>query len=526
MDYTLMGLGSAYRGMAAAQAALNVMGNNVANANTEGYSRQRVEMAATPSIQLVAMSTPVSLAQIGNGVDIQQIHRLRDDFLEQKVRAETSTLGAYTTIQEQVNIIESQFQEPGDSGLSSVMTKFFNSWDELAAAPESSAARSLVREQGNALVNTLNTLDRNLNRLRVEADQMVTQKVAEVNDYLRQIASLNVQIAQTRVMGAEGNALMDRRDTVLEKLSGLLNIQTMNQADGKVFVYLQGRGLIDSDTDRPEELTTKANEEGKFRDVEFRGLGVDRRVLGGSLGALIQVRDEIIGRNKAEARPAFPALADTPEGMLYQLDELANKFAQKVNAWHEVGVGIQGSTGNAFFANNDGQASDQAYMGAGNLIVDLAIQNGFKGLDLIAAGHPVGMDADGNPLVDAGGNPVLPGPGDNGIAQKIAAIRAEMWKQEGLNTPNGTETVTLNDFYRSFLSNLGVTGQVADRTARNQTAVLDQLNTQRESTSGVNLDQEMSDMVRYQHAYNASAKVISMFDQMLDRLINGVAPGR
>lgn len=531
MDYTLMGLGSAYRGMAAAQAALNTMGNNVANANTDGYSRQRVDLTASTSIQEVSMNTSVSLAQVGAGVDIQQISRIRDDFLEQKVRAETSTLGANQTVQEQVNLVEAQFQEPGDSGLNSVMTGYFNSWDELAAQPESVSARSQVREQGLAVANTLNSLNRNLTRMRVEADSQVQQQVADANTYLHQIANLNLQIAQTRVIGAGANTLMDQRDVALEKLSKIINIQTTSQADGKVFVYLAGRGLIDSDTNRPEELTTQAGaEESKFVDVAFRGQAIDSKTLGGSIGALIQVRDEIIGRSDPQAQPAASVAPDSAKyhGVLYQLDQLANEFAQKVNAWHSQGTGIDGSTGNDFFYNNDPGSANQNFIGAGNIMVSKAIQNGPLGLNLIAAGHPLGTDADGNPLVDPNtGQPVAAGPGDNGTAQKISSVRSELWGERGtqqLQVPN--ETRTLNDFYRSFLSNLGVAGQVADRTAKNQTNVLDQLNNQRESISGVNMDQEMSDMVRFQHAYNASAKVISVFDQMLDTLINQVAPGR
>ncbi|MNX82918.1 Flagellar hook-associated protein 1 [compost metagenome] len=196
--------------------------------------------------------------------------------------------------------------------------------------------------------------------------------------------------------------------------------------------------------------------------------------------------------------------------MLYQLDKLANELAQKVNAYHTTGTDLSGAmAGTPFFVNNNPYASvsDNSFIGVQGIMVNLDIQNGTSGLDKIVAGRPT----------DAL-RPTAPGPADNEIAQKIASIRSEA----GFGHP----TQTLNDYYRTFLSNLGVVGQSANRTAVNQTNLIAHLHDQREAVSGISFDQEMSDLVRYQHAYNASAKVLTMFDEVLDRLINGVAPGR
>lgn len=514
MDYSLFGLGAAVRGMAAAQAALNTIGNNLANANTEGYSRQRVEQQPVPSVSMVTFNTPVSLAQLGGGVGVKDVTRMRDGFLDIKIIQENAIYGNNDTLYKNVAQIERAFQEPSDFGLASVMTKFFNSWDQLAVNPESSAARSEVRAQGLALANTMNGLNRTLTRMRAEQDSMIQRAASDINSYAEQISSLNQLILQSTIDGVTPNNLMDQRDLAIEKLSKLVNVQTQKSDDGKILVYLKGRALVDAD--RADKLTTQPNAEGAYSDVVYRGQTIDPKEMGGSLGALFQLRDEVIGRNAAAARPAAPVLPDTKQGLLYQLDVLANELAQKVNSYHSSGTDLNGNqTGIDFFVNNNPLASDPTFIGLGGLMVNGIIQADVPpGLNRIAAGRGVG-----------GSWPATtPGPGDNTIAQAIAAVRAET--ADLVRSPEFGTTETLNDYYRRFLSNLGVVGQAAERNATNQTNLIDHLQQQRESVSGVNFDQEMTDMVRYQHAYNASAKVISMFDQMLDRLINGVAPGR
>lgn len=510
MDYSLFGLGAAARGMAAAQAALNTIGNNLANANTEGYSRQRVDQQPVPSVSIVSFNTPVSLAQLGGGVSVREITRMRDGFLDIKIHQENAVHGNNETLYKQIAQVEQAFQEPSEFGLASVMTKFFNSWDQLAVNPESSAARSEVRAQGMALANTMNGLNRTLTRMRAEQDSQIQRAASDINGLSEQISALNQLIIQSSVDGVTPNNLLDQRDLAIEKLSKIVNIQTQTSDDGKILVYLKGRALVDAD--RASLLTVQPNAEGSYSDVVYRGQAIDPKEMGGSLGALFRLRDEVIGRNAAEARPAAPALPDTETGLLYQLDVLANELAQKVNAHHRSGTDLNGAqNGQNFFANNNAAtASDPTFIGLGGLMVDAAIQ----------ADVPPGL----NKIVAGRGGAPLPGPGDNTIAQRIASARAET--ADLVRSPEFGATETLNDYYRRFLSNLGVVGQAAERNATNQTKLIEHLQAQRESVSGVNFDQEMTDMVRYQHAYNASAKVISMFDQMLDRLINGVAPGR
>ena len=557
MDYGLYGLGIAYRGMVASQAALNTIANNLSNANTEGYSRQRIEAAPAPSTLVQSMGTGISLSQLGGGVDVRRIIRNRDEFLDVRMRAEISDEGYASTLKQQINFLETQFQEPGPNGLGSVINSYFSAWDQLSVNPESSAARSEVRQIGLSVANTFRSLYENINRMRIEADSEIQNGIVEVNSYIDQVVTLNKEIAATRTLGSEPNALMDRRDLLVEKMSRLVNVQTSVQEDGKMFVFLGGRALVDGD--KAEHLEQIPSAENTLLDVSYRGEAIPGEGLGGRLRALLEMRDQVIGRSALATRlsadrvgevqggVAKKGLEDTPDGILYQLDTLANEFANRVNTLHVYGSPLDPnfnrpdpaknglptaipSNGllsddqlqtalsgdfkpNIFFQNaatkpgSTKLPSRPGFIGAGQIDVAADILAGNAGLNRIAAGKPRDLTTGADP-----------GPGDNGTAKQIALLRS---------TPMfGTTTETLGDRYRTFLSDLGVKGQFTERMATNQENLIEHLKSQREQTSGVNFDQVMSDMVRYQHAYNASAKIINMLDQALDKLINGMPPGR
>lgn len=494
MDYSLLGINAAVRGMAAAQTALNTMGHNISNANTEGYSRQRVNVSAATPIPTPGFNTPVRIASLGSGTQINGINRLRNEFLDLQVRRENASLGFSEAFVENIMLIEDIFHEPSDTGLSSLLDEFFNSWHTLASNPESSAVRAVVRDQAATLANALNDVAVRLNMQRREIDAQVKNGLTDINIFTEQIAQLNVQIAEMQAGGGSANHLMDQRDLLLEKISKLIKVHTVQHEDGKVWVYLNGRALVAGNIQTP--LDFKPNAEGAYSDILFEGRVIPQAETGGKIGALLELRDEVIGRERF--RPSSPSLPDTPNGILHRLDTLTNELAQRVNALHMAGTKADGTpNGIPFFVNRRGGS---AFMGAGQIEVNPLIMAGTAGLNEIAAG--------GTPYT---------GPGDAGTAQQIAALR-------NLATMGGT--TTFEDDYRNFLAGLGVMGQSARRTAKNQEEVLHHLFERKEEVSGVNMDEEMADMVRYQHAYQASARALNAFDEILDRIINGLGAGR
>lgn len=499
MDFSLLGINAAVRGMTAAQTALNTMGHNVANANTEGYSRQRVNVSAASPLPTPGFNTPVRIASIGAGTQVNGINRLRDEYLDLQVRRENATLGANEAFAEHVKLIEDIFHEPSETGLSALLDEFFNAWHTLTSNPEAPGVRAVVRDQAATLANALNDASHRLNTQREEIDSQVRNAVTDINLFASQIAQLNVQIAEVQVGGGSANQLLDQRDLLLEKMSKLIKVQTVQHDDGKVWVYLHGRALVAGNVQTP--LTVRPNGEGAYSDIIYDGDVVDQKEIGGSIGALLELRDQIIGRDRAW--PENPALPNTPNGILYRIDSLANQLAQEVNALHRAGTLTDGTTsGLDFFVNFRTGAST---MGAGQIAVNPEIMNGTAGLDKIATGRPSTGPGD------------LPGPGDTGTAKLIAALR---------NKATMGPTATFEDDYRNFLAALGVTGQSAIRMVKNQGEVLNHLSQRKEEVSGVNMDEEMADMVRYQHAYQASARALNTFDEILDRIINGLGAGR
>ncbi len=495
MDYSMLGINAAVRGMAAAQTALNTMGHNVANANTEGYSRQRVNVSPASPLPTPGFNTPVRLASLGAGTQINGINRLRDEFLDLQVRRENAVLGANESFAENVKLIEDIFHEPSETGLSSLMDKFFNSWHTLTSNPEAPGVRAVVRDQAATLATALNDASQRLITQRKELDAQVQNNITDINLFSRQIAQLNVQIAEVQVGGGSANQLLDQRDLLLEKMSKLIKVHTVQHEDGKVWVYLHGRALVAGNV--PTPLDYRPNAEGGYSDVVFEGKAIPNDETGGSVGALLELRDQIIGRERFQT--PLPGVDPTPNGILYRLDSLANQLAQEVNALHRAGSLTDGTvSGLDFFVNRRDPLSPT--MGAGQIEVNPDIMNGTAGLALIATG----------------GTPSS-GPGDTGTAKLIAALR---------NKPTMSPTASFEDDYRNFLAALGVTGQSAQRMVKNQGEVLQHLSERKEEVSGVNMDEEMADMVRYQHAYQASARALNAFDEILDRIINGLGAGR
>lgn len=500
MDLSMLGLYSATRGLSAAQQALNTVGHNIANANTEGYSRQRVTMSPTTPFTAAGFNTPIGLGQLGSGVQIDTIRRMRDEFLDLQIRQETSLLGQDQATYDVVTQIEGLFAEPSDTGLSKVLDNFFNSWQELSLNPESAASRGVVRERALTLVAALTDLEKNLNQIRGEIDQQIKTRVNDVNAYLKDIAELNDKIADAQVTGVSPNNLLDQRDLVLEKLSKLVDVQVNRHEDGRMWVYLNGRALVEGNTVTP--LSTAPNAEGPFSDVLYQGQPLVAGSMIGSLGSLMRARDQIIGRS------AFlpPVAGVNSDGVLGQIDKLANAVVQRVNALHRAGTVVDNSTSpptmvpsneDFFVHSSDPMATA---VGAGAIALNPLIANGTAGLAAIATGSPTAT-----------------GPGDNGTAIAIARLR--------VSTANGAtlgSAVSFEDYYRNFLAALGIQGQASERNLANKGALIEHLNARRQENSGVNLDEEMADMVRYQHAYQASARVLNTFDQLLDTIINGL----
>lgn len=475
MRSTFFGLEIGRRGLQAQQRALDVTGHNVANANTPGFTRQEAVLTTTTPFPVPALNRPWGAAQVGTGVEISEIRRLRDQFLDLQVRHENKTLGYWEARRDALRKVEVILNEPSDTGLRAVFEQFWQALEELSKNPESLAARSVVRQRGMALAETFNHMDRQLRELQEDLNSAVEVKVKEINSLGSQIAALNQQILKIEVTGARANDLRDRRDVLLDQLAKLVNFQAHEDNRGLVNINIGGRPLVQGEELYGLKTESDPNNDG-FLKVLWEADGQPVQIEAGTLRGLIEMRGYVEN--------------DTKKGfvreMREKLDALATTLIDKFNEIHKGGYGLDGTTGNDFFSGNSAAT------------IEVVITD----LNKIAAAAT--WDDDGEP-----------GDGSNALAL------AQLKHQLTMILPGNTKpTATFEDYLRSAVGQLGVAAQEANRMVENQELLVSQLENNRQAVSGVSLDEEMVNMIRFQHAYNAAARVITTMDEMLDLIIS------
>jgi len=262
---TLQGLQTALSGLLAEQDALNVTGNNIANANTEGYSRERAVLEPNPPLDIPAISTLTGqVAQLGTGVDVGTITRIRNIYLDAQYRTQNSALNAAMAQAEELTQAQSAFNEPSSSGLASQLSNFWTAWNNLASSPTSEAAKEAVVSAGEQLATTFNELSGQLSTIASQATEQynaLTGPAGEVAGYANQIAQLNGQIKQAEEAGQKPNEMLDRRDLLLDKLSSLAQVTVTEQPDHTVTVSFgdAAKPLVEGTTvNWPQALTEAA----------------------------------------------------------------------------------------------------------------------------------------------------------------------------------------------------------------------------------------------------------------------------
>jgi len=510
MPSTFSGLNTVMRGLTAQQVALNTVGHNVSNANTTGYSRQTVNLAAAPSETIYGSQGAM---QIGSGVTITSITRIRDAFMDSQMWKENATLGSSQEQQNLLAKIEGVFQEPSDTGIQTVLNQFTTAWQTLATNASDDSARIAVRQRGVELVDAIQHAASQLTDQVTDINNSIEIKVNDVNKITESILALNKQISYSEQMsgGAKANDLRDQRDVLVDQLSSLINVNVTEDAAGNYRVQ-SGPNLLVEGNSRIE-LSTRMDydpdfnypvmkiDAGTFQNIQFSG---------GEIQGLTTVRDEtILGK----------------QGYMSQLDTMSQFLLRDFNAIHRAGYGTDsdgtanvGTNRNFFGASgvDYGDAATVASMQNGDwlraLDVNQDLFDATTGLGKIAAKTLATQgNASGDNAVklfqsfQQNVTDLLPA----GLAALSTGDQATLGK-----------TSSLNSFYASLIGGLGVQSQNAERMTDNQKTLVAQIETWRASTAGVNMDEEMTNMIRFQQGYNSSAKVITTMNDMLDKLIN------
>ena len=463
---TFFGIEIGRRALSAQQKALEVTGHNVANANTDGYSRQTVYFATTNPYPPRICDGGGRPAQVGTGVEARYVKRQRNEFLDIQFRRETTVLGRWETEKDTLSRVEGLLLEPSEHGLQSTMDEFWQALQDLGTNPESFAVRATFVQKAAAVAETFSHIHRQLNAIRVDLDESVQAKVAQVNEITREIARLNAQIANQYAAGRHPNDLEDRRDMLVDELSRVVEVEAFAGENGSLRVIAGGSVVVDG----PHAFEWEAiPDQSGFVRVLWKGTTAEARLNGGELGGLLNLRYRML-----------PGIAD-------KLETLRTQFMNEVNAVHQEGYGLDGSTGLPLYVPLTGPE--------------------LMGINPEIEGHPEKVGAALTPDPLGHGNP-----GDGQNALNMAALKFK--KLEALGS------TTMDDYYRSIVAELGVRCMEAERATSNQELLVLEIKGRRESVSGVSLDEEAANMIRYQHAYSAAARYVTAIDEMIDQIVN------
>lgn len=558
--FSVLGIGT--RGMMASQLGMDVTGQNIANADVEGYSRKRLNMAA-------AYRRDEYFGQMGFGVEVINIERVRDEFIDQQIRGQNKEVGYYEEIDHTLEAVENIITEPSDTGIMHFINQFFDSWENLANNPADIAARTMVRTNGEILTNVFHNVSSELRDLRRTRNDEISNKVEEVNELVNEIFNLNKEIAAVEIKNQHANDSRDRRDLLLKKLSKIIDIQVIENDIGQVTVTTAGNIIVSPVDVQELEITSTVftRQDGtNYSDIGIRFNKSKRPYIptGGEIKGLFDSRDIHI--------PEY-------EGWL---DTLAVGLVEKVNAQHVLGYNLMGYNGFYLFdtqvtgasdinlsatvlsdvkniAAALGQATQPAItnnVAAGALNFGTIYQLTTDGVPSTGSADPENAKniVQGTVVVSIGGttliegvdysvnyltgtiqmlhsgydnNPVtvdfdymsggFPGPGNNENAIEITKLRHALTMSPD---PLGNPTATFDQYYSTFVGRLGLARNEAASNLETREFLIEQYESHQDSIAGVSLDEEMAELIKFEHTYQAAARVITTANSMLDVLMN------
>jgi flagellar hook-associated protein 1 len=459
---TFSGLNTATTALWAQRRALDVTGQNIANVNTEGYSRQRVDLQAIGGSVVPAFYS--TSPGIGAGVSADDVQRIRDAFLEGRGHTEHATSSRLTVEADALEQIETAFREPGNNGIQSLLTDMWDGWEDVANQPNTDAARAQLIKRMETLVGGIRFSTASLESQWTQTRENLDVLVTDVNEAATTIAELNRAIRGANQAGLPANDLADKRDVLVMKLADQVGATVRPGQYGTVDVVVGGMALVTGST------ASSLRVEGSTDPDMITGSDKPRIVT--SAGSHPVTVDGIAGGQLSTLTAIIP-------GYRAQLDAVAASLAQTLNDGQAAGRDSTGTAGAAIL----GADGPPGPVTAANITL-LFTEPGKIAASGIAGGPNL----------------------DNSNADAIAKLR---------DAPLGVDAG-----YRKMIVELGVQAAVAIRNQDIQAVITTQVDAARESVAGVNIDEEMTNMLSFQHAYSAASRMITAIDQTLDQLIN------
>ncbi len=489
-------------GIAAYRLGVEVTSENMTNVNTPGYSRQ-------VTIFETGNTTTSRGFALGSGVNVAAVQRSYDSLLQRQIVDGNSSYQQALTRQKSMEQVEPLFNELTTNGIGNAVQKFFGAWQDLSINPSGAPERQSLMARAQILVDAFRRTNASLQNVRSFADNSLTGITADISDKAKNIASLNQQILVTERQGVNANELRDQRDLLVQQLGQKMGISYTENTDGTVTVRLPTTSAGGGQTlvDHGQYATVYADNAGgtTLNNIYITAIGtpppatnpaVDTMVTAtiggpndptkapdnslGQIGGVLYVRNTLV------------------PGVLANVDELAYNLSNQVNTQHAAGFGLNSATGNNFFTPAAPGPLPAAPAAFANYSANIDINNTLKtNLDAIAAAN-----------VD----PAVGGRANNKVALAIAGLQSTP-----VSFTSGSST--LGSYYNALVSTVGVKKQDAVNVATHGESYLRQLNSLRESNSGVSLDEELTNLVKYQKAFEGSSRLISTATQMMDTIL-------
>lgn len=553
-------LGVGMRGLNASQTAIDVTGQNISNANTEGYSRKRVNMQAD-SIQSDMYGSK------GLGVEVVEIDRIRNEFLDRQTWEAMADKGYASQLNTSYTRLENILKEPTEDGLASKMNAFWASWQDLANNPADLSAREAVKSSANVMIDTFRIVYKQIQDFGLSMNNPLEEEAKQVNDLTGQIYELNQKISGTEaVKGAKDNDSRDQRDLLVRKLSQLIDVQTVEDANGRLTVTSGGNLVV-----------------GPSEALMLETYGIQKTLANGEIASELRLRFSESNRNYEPRGGELKGIMDSRGKVLSKymddLNSLAKSIVEIVNDQHSLGYNLNKATGIAFFDPSKTSAgdivlSDAILAGASNIaaaaggtLTDVSPFSPAGGIPLAAS--PV-LDlkatntnyrdlangtvkitlADGSILKEGAGadyvvdytlgtikflnyarytgtDPInvqfkynTTGYSGNGNGQNALNIAGLRLKKTLVPDTEGTPTQSVNSFYAATIGKMGIEKNQNKSRLETKDFLIAQMDAEQATTSGVSLDEEMTNMIKFENSYRASAKFISTISSMMDVLMS------
>lgn len=484
MGSTFSGLELSRRALSSQQAALNITGHNISNANTQGYTRQIGNLTATTPDVISISGRNLSL---GSGVTLDTITRARDSFVDRQFRSETSKQQYWSAKQDSLTKVEDMINEPSDNSLSNDLNQFWVAWSDLSKGPENSGARSVVKERTLTLTDSLHAIATQISDRQKDLNSQVNVQISQINVYANQIKDLNDQIKRAEVSGDSPNDLRDSRDNLVDELSKIVSVKVTETRDPNFTDRQVNSYKIDiGDETKQQTLVNDGLVNKIVGDTDQSGIGGnDITTVKWGGGATLE-----LGENMGTLQANRETRDNYLTALIGKYNKLAEGIVKAVNELHG-----KGKVTGTLAPPDDFFKSAVADLSASTISLNIT------DINEIATGDGAA--------------------GDGSIATKISSLSAG-WSSLAVDTTidKATYGTSLGDYYGATVAQLGVDVQQANRMKAGEDVLLTNVTNQRDSMSGVSLDEEMTNLIKFQKSYSAAARMVTMMDDMLSTLMS------